>query len=386
MSSFAYLAAPLVFSAWFLSRLSSEGGMKFIKSPVFRPLACLILVVIIASVVGQYRWFGVQGASTIARLAGLGVFLSSAAMFVVAAHEMRNLRWLRRAVWALLLVGAALLISALLTALGYEGVELAGEERGVGSMFWTWLLAMAFSQGLINRQLSLPLRAFCFAITGGALALTMGAWMDWASGWMPGCLAIGVTLLLYRPRTALVVGVLLAVIILANATVARDMAWSADQAYSTKTRAAAAETLFQIARENPVIGFGPANYYHYTPLFPILGWYVHFSSHNNYFDLILQTGLCGLLCVGWLWFELGRLSWKARGAARPGFEAAYLFGATGGLAGTAASGALGDWFLPFVYNVGLDGFGSSILAWVFLGGLVAVANLRGRAQLQAEEA
>jgi hypothetical protein len=251
-------------------------------------------------------------------------------------------------------------------------------------MFWTWLLALSFGQALVNRELSAKARIFCMAIVAGTLALTMGVWMDWASGWFPGCLALGVILLAYRPKVAVVVGLLLGIAIVANSTAAKDIAWTPDQVYSTKTRAAAAQTLVQIARENPVLGFGPANYYHYTPLFPIMGWYVHFSSHNNYFDLVLQTGLCGLACVGWLWFELGELSWRLRKRARPGFERAFVYGAMGGLVGTAASGALGDWFLPFVYNVGLYGFGSSILAWVFLGGLVAVGSLRRRNGPEAE--
>ena len=36
------------------------------------------------------------------------------------------------------------------------------------------------------------------------------------------------------------------------------------------------------------------------------------------------------------------------------------------------SGLLADWFLPFVYNIGLAGLRASILGWVFLGGLVAL--------------
>ena len=32
---------------------------------------------------------------------------------------------------------------------------------------------------------------------------------------------------------------------------------------------------------------------------------------------------------------------------------------------------LGDWLLPFIYNTGLAGYRTSILPWVFMGGLVA---------------
>jgi hypothetical protein len=36
---------------------------------------------------------------------------------------------------------------------------------------------------------------------------------------------------------------------------------------------------------------------------------------------------------------------------------------------------LGDWILPFVYNVGLAGFRGSVVAWLMLGGLVALDKI-----------
>ena len=62
-----------------------------------------------------------------------------------------------------------------------------------------------------------------------------------------------------------------------------------------------------------------------------------------------------------------------------GFAPAYLYGAVGGLAGTVALGMFGDWVLHFVYNIGLNGFRSSILAWLFLGGLVTLEHIRAPA-------
>jgi hypothetical protein len=47
------------------------------------------------------------------------------------------------------------------------------------------------------------------------------------------------------------------------------------------------------------------------------------------------------------------------------------------LVATLVSGMLGDWFLPFVYNVGLAGMRSSILFWVFMGGLLSLYMNRG---------
>ena len=53
-----------------------------------------------------------------------------------------------------------------------------------------------------------------------------------------------------------------------------------------------------------------------------------------------------------------------------GFSNAYVVGAMGGLVGMLIAGMLGDWVIPFVYNVGLKGFRASVLGWIFLGGLV----------------
>jgi hypothetical protein len=47
----------------------------------------------------------------------------------------------------------------------------------------------------------------------------------------------------------------------------------------------------------------------------------------------------------------------------------------GGIVGILVAAVLGDWFIPFIYNVGLRGFRSSALAWLFLGGLVALEQI-----------
>jgi hypothetical protein len=52
-----------------------------------------------------------------------------------------------------------------------------------------------------------------------------------------------------------------------------------------------------------------------------------------------------------------------------------VYGALGGLAGTLAAGMLGDWILPFVYNIGFSGFRTSVIGWLFLGALIAVQQI-----------
>jgi hypothetical protein len=44
------------------------------------------------------------------------------------------------------------------------------------------------------------------------------------------------------------------------------------------------------------------------------------------------------------------------------------------------SGLLGDWFLPFLYNISTAGFRSSLIGWFFVGGLLALDQMRRREQ------
>ena len=58
-----------------------------------------------------------------------------------------------------------------------------------------------------------------------------------------------------------------------------------------------------------------------------------------------------------------------------GFTQAYAVGVLGAVAGMAVSGFLGDWFLPFVYNVGVSGTSASLPPFFFIGGLLALSAM-----------
>ena len=155
--------------------------------------------------------------------------------------------------------------------------------------------------------------------------------------------------------------------------------------YSVLTRVEALRILLEIIKVNPFLGLGPANYYWYTPLFPILGYNVSFNSHNNYIDIVAQIGIFGLLFFVWFFWELARTGLRMLPTAPEGFERAFVIGVLGGIAGTVVAGFLGDWIIPFVYNVGLVGFRSSIFGWVFLGALPALDIIQKKRAAQAAQ-
>jgi O-antigen ligase len=192
---------------------------------------------------------------------------------------------------------------------------------------------------------------------------------EWKSGWMPAGISVATLLLLRSWRFGYVLALL--GIMPAMNLVARAVA---SDEYSYSTRLEAWAIIGEISKANPILGLGPANYYWYTPLFRIRGYTVNFNSHNQYVDLIAQTGFLGLFTYLWLLGAIGWLGWRLRNRVAEGFEKAYVYGVLGGWVSTVAAGALGDWVLPFVYNVGLVGIRSSILPWIFFGGLLALEH------------
>ena len=152
-----------------------------------------------------------------------------------------------------------------------------------------------------------------------------------------------------------------------------DMSWNG--------RLSLYRAVLDLVKEHPILGLGPAAYRHYGHTRWLGGapgralWLrPNISSHNNYLDVYAQMGLVGLGLFLWFLFEVGRLGWRLRPRFEGDFEAGYVYGVLGGLIGTLVAMMLADWFLPFVYNIGFAGFRTSVLAWMFLGGLVALAQ------------
>lgn len=372
------LLLALLLGLWLLDMVRRK-ELRLLPSRPIPPLLALCGVAILAFAAGNTPWLlFAQTAPLRAQLGGLAVFLLSAGAFLLVAHQVRDERWLGALTWLFLALGGLYIAGRLAPGLG-RYVGRLFPQGATGSLFWTWLAALAFSQTVFNRRLH---GAWRLALGGLTLATLWAGWQarDWASGWLPPLVAVIVALWAGAPRLGLP-------ILLAGGAAAA-LNWHrvvnivmTGQEYSWVTRVEAWRIVLEIVKVNPLLGLGPANYYHYTPLYPILGWYVQFNSHNQYVDLIAQTGLLGLLCFLWFAWEAGRLGWRLRTRAPEGFARAYVYGALGGLAGTLAAGMLADWVLPFVYNIGFVSFRSAALAWLFLGGLVSLEMIGRESEL-----
>jgi hypothetical protein len=363
------ILVALLLGLWLLDMIARKGQIYIAPSRTLWPLFCLIIVATFSFGYGQLPWLTFALHAPLgAQLGGLSIILLSAGTFLLAANQIHDLGWLKKITWAFLVVGAfSVIFRSVLPLVGFPTRSLF---QPVGPVFYIWLIAMASSQALFNGDLH---KGWRLVIGGLALVTLLTLFiLKFAdkSGWLSSFVCISIILMArsWRASLALVPIAVLSALYLWTGLVSTDE-------YSISTRFDAWSIMAQIIRISPILGLGFANYYWYTPLFPIRGYAISFNSHNNYVDIVAQMGLMGLICFLWLFWEVGRLGWQLRKQAPAGFAQAYVYGALGGLAGMAVAGMLGDWVLPFFYNVGLNGFRSSMLGWLFLGGLVSIEQM-----------
>ena len=349
--------------------------IQLLPSPTRLPLLCLLVVTVLAFGVGQLSWFRADPAPMRAQFGGLAIFVLSAGAFWLVGHQVREIRWLSAITWFFLIIGAVYMTARLVPPLGGVILSIIPRQAQVESLLWVSLVALAGGQALFNRSLARKMR---LALFGLVLVTLFVGWTQsrvWVSGWLPP-LVVLVTLVWLRSRKLGVAVILIGLLFVVTTSQDLPTLLVDLKSYSIFTRQEARDILLsQMLPVDPLLGFGPANYYWYASLFPILGYHVVFNSHNQYVDLLLQTGILGTACYLWFFATVLLLGWRLRRLAPEGFAQAYVYGAFALAVGMLVAGMLGDWVIPFVYNIGLSGFRSSVLGWLFLGGLLVIEQM-----------
>jgi O-antigen ligase len=323
------------------------------------------------------------------QLAQWGILVLSAAVFILAATWGSRGRWLEIATWLFLAVGTIVVLELYLPPLrdvfGWSSPTMANR-----SMFWTWLAAMGAGQVIFNRRLKPMLRIGLVIVLVAAGYVLWFHLDNWLSGWAPFSLTVLVVLGMWvwrrsRFSALVLLLVLLAISVIAYPVLFAHVGGEQELARSWGGREKLYMATLDLVKEHPILGLGPVAYREYgLRRWLSLGYgralYLQprISSHNNYLDVYAQQGLVGLGIFLWFLVELGVLGWRLRTRFQDDFHGGYVHGAIAGFIGTLAAMMLADWFLPFVYNIGFPGFRTSVLAWMFLGGLVALETVACR--------
>jgi O-antigen ligase len=229
------------------------------------------------------------------------------------------------------------------------------------------VIILILGQTLFNQELPFKLRLLCVVFC--VIVFYRGfVGITWLSGWVPSVVGISI-LLLFRSRKWLVLFlIVVSVVVVLRADTWRQVV-EAENTESGVTRVAAWNRALRLVDDHLLFGTGPAGYYFYMLVYGG----ARQLSHNNFLDILSQTGIIGFICFVWLWLAIGWTTWRMyRSIPRPGFR----YGLAGSLVAayfvSIVCMMLGDWITPFPYTQTLRGIDYTIWHWMMAGLTVAL--------------
>jgi len=303
-------------------------------------------------------------------IGGLAVMLLLPAVFFLVANVIRDEKWIRWIFGILLFVGTLQIISHL------SGISflLTGFGLKTAGMFHMWMIALAWSQLLFNRGLRPWQKVFLAAFTAAWLYWGFVMRIEWVSGWFPPMVALLAISYLRSRKLFLVLLVAILALFLVRADYYYQKVWLESQRWDFNRFWLWKTIVFDLTltKAQPLLGMGPAGYARY-----FMTYYPGkaMSAHNNYVDIIAQTGIIGTAFFMWFLWSVIRTGLDVRKRARRDFLGALGHGILGGFLGICASMGLNDWFVPFVYNTSIAGFDHTLYSWVLLGILVSIQQI-----------
>lgn len=284
------------------------------------------------------------------------------------ANHIRSIRTIKIMVYYMIFCG--FVFGVMRIGLGYVINPL-----NIKGLFPMWVGALALGQLLFNTHLQWYIRAAMAAVVGMWYYIQIGLGLSWLSGWVPLSIVVGIIITIHSRKLLLVALLVAASYVLINLTSLQENFAREDEESGGTRNAAWTEALLH-ADDHLFLGSGPAGYYFY---YTIYGFRANLS-HNNYIDIIAQTGLVGFTVYILMWLAFGRMNLKMYRAVPN--DRGFLHGLKVSLlacwVATMVAMMLGDWVTPFPYTQGLNGIDYAIWAWIFQGMVIALYHLMQR--------
>ncbi|NJM40480.1 MAG: O-antigen ligase family protein [Anaerolineae bacterium] len=363
------LFAILLMVIWIVQSLVTQ-------TPLLRPsLINTPILLFMAVNVVSWVWFFVMKDELltpwssrfyVTQLGALAVNLLVPALALMVTSTIREVKWFRR------LVAIVLCIAALNAATKIFNLPTnILLDNGSKGLFVMWGGVFAYSQLLVNKELSLGRKLLMLLILAGILYYYVVRTSIWLSGWLPLFFAIAVVTFFYSRKlfVLLLIGALVVIALRFDVIYARVVDDNVSE--GGLSRLDIWRMSLEHVANHPLLGMGPAGYAAYNMYYhPIDAR----STHNNYFDVLAQTGAIGFLCFVWLFVRFVRAGLGARQvlAGKRNFEEMFALATLGGCFGAIVGMALGDWVLPFAYNQTIAGFDNAQYTWLFLGCMVSL--------------
>jgi len=377
----AVMMIPALLVLWIVDMLRRR-GLAWAPAPTHKPLLLFLLAGILSLLAGNMFWDpAVPRPANLALVqwAQWGIFALSAGAFWLMGNMVEDETALRRVTWVFLGLGGVLALMRTIPWFWPLGWSI-GTLALYRAPFWMLLASLAGGQLLFNGELKAGQRLYFAAILVTALYYAVFMERRSSSTWLGIAVALGVLLWIRFPRLGWGGLALLLVLSPILGPMLYEFAGGAAKwEESGGSRLVLIGRVVGVALRNPITGLGPASYRAYAAVEPLsyqgaLWIDPLVSSHNNYADLFAHVGLLGLGLFGWFVAALAVLGARVCRRLRTGFVGGYARSLVAVLAASLVIMLLADWILPFVYNIGFEGFQASVLVWLFWGGLVAISQ------------
>lgn len=378
------LVALALVVPWLLSMLWGKPPTRLKPSPINRPLIAFVAVSIISyfwSQIFRDPLLFVWSSFPMVQAAALVVNILLPLTLLYVANQVTEVRWLKYLVAVLLIFGVA---SVAFFFIDQRTGDLLF-YRGTRGLFSMWVAAFAYGLALFHKGLKPWQRALLLLLVLIFVYRYFYVGRSWVSGWLP----LGVACVIitwFRSRRLFFICMTVGLIYLAanfdfyyqDIVVAEQEEGSGTDRVELWVR-----NLTHVAN-HPFWGMGPAGYAPYNMTYHAADAR---STHNNYFDILAQTGVIGFVTFLLIIVKLWRIGLRSvrHHAGRRDFEETYAVVAYSGVFGMAVGMMLGDWALPFAYNETIAGFDNAVLTWVLLGGMVALEMIGRESSSQADD-
>jgi O-antigen ligase len=352
---------------WVLRMMLIEKKITLKSSPVNLPTIGFVAITMVSlawSNIFRDPSVSVPNIFIFVQLGAAGVMVMSPVVSLLVGNTITNGRQLKIIAVIMMLIGLIGLVE------NFLNINLYTVIVGLTSL---WVVALAVSFTFFDQTMSKLIKIGLMVMAGLWVLWNLVLNLNWYAGWLPGIVALGVIAFFRSKRLLIVFTVLVLAYIAINYTViAQNISFK--QVNDGNTRMDAWLVNWNVTSQHLFFGTGPAGYAaYYMALDPNRAM----ATHNNYIDIISETGVTGLVLYLWLF---GAFVWQGyrvvkRLKGRKDFYEALGISAFAGLIGCIVIMAFGDWLIPFAYTQTIAGYNYTVYSWIFMGTILALDNL-----------
>lgn len=354
---------------WLLKMLVVDKQLYIHPSPVHKPLFGFMIITVIAliwSMVFRDPLVIIWDSFPIVQTASAMVMILLPGAFLLVANHIDNVKQLKVLVALMLIAGTV----AIADRLNLVPISFIND----GGLFTMWVVCLSFSLAIVNREWSWKSRALLLALAAAWFYFRFGQQITWLAGWLPTFVTLTVIVFMRSKKIFALIVITVALIFIFNANYFINDVMAAENDESGHTRQAAWEVNWRVTGKHLLFGTGPAGYaVYYMTYYPEEGM----ATHNNYIDILAETGIFGLIFCVWFFFSLATVGYKLclRLKGRGDFVEGLAIAGFAGTVGCIVVMAFGDWLFPFAYTQTIAGFDYIVYSWLFMGTILVLDRL-----------